>query len=70
MVRYAHETKTAFVSRVLRQHGFGEGKIKPIVRQKIEARSIDEILVEQITQQDRRASGAFRYGPPEKWRMK
>ena len=67
MVRYADETRDAFVSRVMKEKGFGTGRPTPMLRSKIEARSRDEILAEQIAAHDRRASGLFRFGPAEIW---
>lgn len=68
MVKYAHENKATFVSRVLKEKGLGGKGSKPQPRSKIQPRPVEEILADQIAAQDRRASGLFRYGSAERWR--
>jgi hypothetical protein len=70
MVKYAHETREAFVSRVVKERGLGGKGSKPLPRSKVQPRPVEEILADQIAAHDRRASGLFRFGPAERWRAK
>jgi hypothetical protein len=66
MIKHAHEDRSDFAARVMREKGFG-GKARPPVRSKIQPRPVDEILADQIAHQDSRARGLFEFGPAEKW---
>lgn len=66
-MRYAHETKDAFIDRVKKEKGF-HGRPAPITRKRIQPRPVEEILADQVAHQDRRARGLFQFGPAEKWR--
>jgi hypothetical protein len=65
-MKHAHEDRSDFAARVMREKGFG-GKARPPVRSKIQPRPVDEILADQIAHQDSRARGLFEFGPAEKW---
>jgi hypothetical protein len=65
-MKHAHEDRSDFAARVMREKGFG-GKARPPVRSKIQPRPIEEILADQIAHQDSRACGLFEFGPAEKW---
>jgi hypothetical protein len=66
MMKHAHEDRSDFAARVMREKGFG-GKARPPVRSKIQPRPVEEILADQIAHQDSRARGLFEFGPAEKW---
>jgi hypothetical protein len=66
MMKHAHEDRSDFAARVMKEKGFG-GKARPPVRSKIQPRPIEEILADQIAHQDSRARGLFEFGPAEKW---
>jgi hypothetical protein len=65
-MKHAHEDRSDFAARVMREKGFG-GKARPPVRSKIQPRPVEEILADQIAHQDSRARGLFEFGPAEKW---
>jgi hypothetical protein len=65
-MKHAHEDRSDFAARVMKEKGFG-GKARPPVRSKIQPRPIEEILADQIAHQDSRARGLFEFGPAEKW---
>jgi hypothetical protein len=67
MMKHAHEDRSDFAARVMKEKGFG-GKARPPVRSKIQPRPIEEILADQVAHQDRRARALFEFGPAEKWR--